>query len=58
MTKIFLASIGEKHWEIAAESEEEVVEILIGSVDLSSFPVSINVSEMVIGGQNDQHLLY
>lgn len=53
MTKVFLASIGDKHWEISAESEEEVLEILIGSVDLSSFPVSINVSEMVMGGQNE-----
>lgn len=53
MTKIFLASIGDKHWEISAESEEEVVEILIGSVDLSSFPVSLNVSEMVIGGNHE-----
>jgi hypothetical protein len=53
MTKVFLASVGDKHWEIIADSEEEVVEILIGSVDLSSFPVSLNISEMVVGGHVD-----
>ena len=49
MTKVFLASIGDKHWEISAESEGEVLEILIGAMDVSEFPVPVNVSEMVVG---------
>jgi hypothetical protein len=54
MTKTYLATIGVKHWEIIAETEEEVLEILIGSVDASSFPIPIQITEMVIGGSSEQ----
>jgi hypothetical protein len=54
MTKTYLASIGVKHWEIVADSEEEVLEILIGTVDTSKFPIPVEITEMVIGGSNEQ----
>lgn len=53
MYKLFLASVADKHWEIVAESEEEVVEILIGSMALSSLPVHIDISEVVTGGNHE-----
>jgi hypothetical protein len=53
MTKTFLATIGVRHWEIIAESEEEALEILIGPMDVASFPIPVEITEMVVGGQID-----